>query len=175
LGSLELARKNVEDATIRFEESLELNREIGDLNSTASTLHQLGVAEKEKENPGPAVNHFIQALQLRQLSEDRRGEAMTFAQLGQTAAESFGSQENGLRLLCLSKQICEEVGHIHEEQIEKVTRKIASDFNIDESKLDNLTVESIQDYRRDRGWSVIQEAFPDVDLPDVVPPPDDSE
>ena len=69
---------SLDQAIAKYEEALQVSRDVGDLQWEAETLNVLGLIYHQlKRDPQNARQRFEKALQIRQSSGDRRGEAET--------------------------------------------------------------------------------------------------
>jgi len=175
LATIMLRQGNYKTAQEEFEEVLRICREIGDRRGRASARHKLARIALEQRDYVEAQEGFEEALRIRQEIGERPEEAMTLAQLGILAVDGRGNQIEGLRLLHASDSILTSIGHAKAKQVGSWIQNLHEVLNYSEEELEEDIEYAMRSYAEDRGWSLIQEAFPDADLPDDVPPSTDSE
>ncbi len=81
-GIVEQERGNYAEATRCYEQSLEIERELGNKSGIASTLDQLGVLHSLQGNVKEAIGYHERSLELRQELGDKHGVAITLHNLG---------------------------------------------------------------------------------------------
>lgn len=174
LATIALNHGDYEEARAKFEKALEIFREIGDRAGEAKTRHQLASIMLNQGGYEEARSGFEEALRIRQEIGDRSGEATTFGQLGNVANE-LGDTEHALRFYLHAFLIHREIGHRHQETARNHVNALASELEMSQEEFDGILQEADGSYDENRGWGLIQEAFPDADHPDDVPPSVDSE
>lgn len=153
-----------------YEEAIDVYNEIRMKRELGAALHDLGLIDKEKEGDTKnALQRFLSALTVRQEIGDRSGEATTLSVIGTLAWET-GARKVGLELMVLGYVLMEQTGHhdakkLRDQAVLYLFMQGGSDQSIEE-----LKGRAREKYDEDRGWSLIQEAFPDADFPDDVPP-----
>lgn len=172
LATIALNQGDYEEARAGFEDALEIFREIGDRSGEAKARHQLASITLNQEGYEAARAEFEEVLLLRQEIGDRSGEATTFGQLGYLA-NTVDKREKALRFYLHAFRIHREIGHRHQGTAWNHVAALAAELELSEEELKEITQEAAESYAEDRGWGLIQEAFPDADHPDDVPPTTD--
>jgi tetratricopeptide (TPR) repeat protein len=165
LATIALKQGEYERAREEFEEALETRREIGDRSGEASTRHNLATIALEQGEYERAQEESEEALQICGEIGDRSGEAAAWAQLGILAADKLNRRREGLRLLIVSYWIFADIGAAQVEQVEPWVNGFASELGYDQETFGEeieATLAAYQD-EDDRGWSLLREAFADVD------------
>lgn len=171
LGTFGLERGDYSNARKYLEEALQTFQEITDEETEATIWHQLATVDLLQGNHSGALQKYVKALKIRQTIGDSQGEAVTFGQFGIFAKQGRRKGNNGLKLQMISLWIHQECGHREAKEVEDRVHNLASELGYTPEDFDAVMQEAIGWYEQDRGWSLIQEAFPDADLPDDVPPP----
>jgi tetratricopeptide (TPR) repeat protein len=125
-------------------------------------LHQLATIDLEKEDYEAARENLEKAMKIRQQIGDRIGEAATFYQLGIIAWRQ-GKALEALRLITLGHLIFTGIGHSYANKSFENLLAIASQLSLSQEQFDALQKEVAEAYRKDRGQSLIDAAFPKVD------------
>jgi hypothetical protein len=72
---------NLQQAKLYFKESLEINRQINNLNALATIQTQLGLIASEENDYQKALQYLEEALKIRELMKDKAGEIAAFINL----------------------------------------------------------------------------------------------
>jgi tetratricopeptide (TPR) repeat protein len=169
LATIALRQGDYDEARAEFEEVLRIYQQIGDRPGEAATRHQLASIALEQGNYDEARREFGRSLEIEQQIGNRVGEGTTLAQLGILAVNELGRLEEGLRLLHVSADILTSIGHAQAEEVEPWIGGLAEELGYDEDELADDVEYARQSYAEDRGWSLIQEAFPDANPPQDQP------
>jgi tetratricopeptide (TPR) repeat protein len=102
-------RGQLDEAERLFQQSLEIEREVGGRPGEAISLHQLGMVAQDRGELDEAERLYQQSLQIEQEVGDRPGEAKTLHPLGRVAQDR-GELDEAERLYQQSLQIKREVG-----------------------------------------------------------------
>ncbi|MBD1813836.1 tetratricopeptide repeat protein [Microcoleus vaginatus DQ-U2] len=105
-----------------YEQSLELQEKIGNVQGKAATLHQLAGIYADLGEVAKAIALYEQSLELKEKIGDVRGKAATFAMLGQLLAHKKGDFDKALNYLQQSLDILQ---HLRSPEAETVRRIIA--------------------------------------------------
>jgi tetratricopeptide (TPR) repeat protein len=175
LGTFGLERGDYSRARKYLEEALPTFQEITDEKTEATIWHQLATVDLLQGKHSGALKKYVRALKIRQTIGDSQGEAVTFGQLGIFAKQGRGEGNKGLKFQMISFWIHQECGHRKAKEVEDRIHNLADELGYTQEDFDTAMQEAIGAYAQDRGWSLIQEAFPDADIPNDVPPHGDSE
>src|SRR5204862_175250 len=114
LGMLDADAGDVAGARARYEESLRLWRQIGDVRGEAATLHQLGMLAAEAGDGAAARARYAHSLALERAIGDRLNGATTLDWLGGMAGEGRGRPPDRLaqmRYWTAAYLLLEPMGH----------------------------------------------------------------
>ena len=171
LAKISAKQGSYDEAEEELEFALRIFQEIGDQFGEAAARHNLASTALDQEKHDRAREEFEKALVIRQKIGDRGGEAGTLSQLGILAGRERGRWKEGLRLLHVGYSILISIDDIQSEQIGPWIHNLTGKLGYDEDELKEDVEYAQQSYAKDRGWGLIQDAFPDADRPDDVPPP----
>lgn len=158
LASLDMEKEDFDSATEKFQRALEIRRQIGDREGEAAALHSLAMIDAQKGNVQESCEKFRDALKIYQQTGDKSGEAAAFFQLG-ILAVSLSNMNDGMRLLALSGIILRSIGSPEVRNVEPVIERMASHMKYTQDEFAKLVGEAAMDYRKNRGWGLLEEAF----------------
>jgi tetratricopeptide (TPR) repeat protein len=159
LATIDLKKGDYEAARDKFEMAMKIRQQIGDRAGEASTWHNLASIDLEKGDYEAARDKFEKAMKIMQQIGDRAGEAATFYQLGILSWERDPTL-NGLRLVALSYLINNSIGHERTKTSFENLSRMASKLKYTQELSDYALKEVADAYRKDRGQSLIDAAFP---------------
>jgi tetratricopeptide (TPR) repeat protein len=159
LAMIDFYYDKYEAAREKFETSMKIRQQIGNLEGEAATWHALASIEMKKGEYEAAHENFEKSMKIRQQIGDRAGEAATFYQLGILSWERDPTQ-NGLRLVALSYLINNSIGHERTKTSFENLSLMASKLKYTQESFDYALKEVADAYRKDRGQSLIDAAFP---------------
>lgn len=170
LGSVALALRDYRTAANMLEKALKIDQEFGNKAGEASDLHFLGNIDLEKRAFNESREKFQKALSIRQSVGDRAGEAATWAQLG---AVSFriGRADASFRLTGLAFLILSAIGDVEAKIVERNLGGVSKQLGYGEAEVQTLLAEVWAGYMRDRGWDLLEKAFPEPTAYEPPPPP----
>lgn len=158
-GELLWRAGNIVQARSHFQEALTLLHAIGSTETEARLYHRLAVIDLGEEQFDKALTGFLRSLEIRKATEDQRGEASTFFQLGRLA-KAIGNQEASLRFLGLCQRIDQEIGDPDAEQTLILFHEIATTtVGLDKAAAQTILDEVWIAYNKDRGDALITETF----------------
>ena len=158
LGNLYMDDGEYKHAKEDFEKALLLEREIGNRSGEAAVLHSLGLIESQVGSKESAWENFKEALQVYQEIVDKSGEAGAFFQLGALAVQMDKIAE-GLRLMALSALVLRSIKSDEVKNVEPLVERLASQLSYSQEQFMAMVQESIQSYRKDRGWGLVERTF----------------
>jgi tetratricopeptide (TPR) repeat protein len=158
LASLDMEKEDFDSATEKFQMALKIRRQIDDREGEAAALHSLAMIDAQKGNVQTASEKFMDALKIYQRTGDKSGEAAAFFQLGILAAR-LSNMNDGMKLLALSGIILRSIGSPEVRNVEPVIERMASHMKYTQDKFAELVREAAMDYRKNRGWGLLEEAF----------------
>jgi tetratricopeptide (TPR) repeat protein len=164
LATIDLNEGNYPAAREKFGKALAMRQQIGDRQGEAATWHNLASIDLNEGNYPAAREKFGKALAMRQQIGDRQGEAATFYQLGFVAAEE-GRLLPAAKLVGVCFLIDRAIGHGDTEQDLRSFLGLCEQLKLAEPEVLALLKETTMAYQRDRGWSLLKEAFPDWPSP----------
>jgi tetratricopeptide (TPR) repeat protein len=103
-------------ASLSYNQSLTLYRNIGDLQHEAATLNQLAILEFKQVNIPASIELLQQSLEIHKKIKNSQGEADTLNQLG-SIMQSQGSLESAMELYRRSLEINRQIGNIQGEAL----------------------------------------------------------
>jgi tetratricopeptide (TPR) repeat protein len=174
LARVALEQGEYKEAWKRAKEALQIRREIGDRRGEGSTRHRLAKIALKQDKYEDSRKGFEEALQIRQEIGDRIGEAMTFDELANLAGD-MGNMGGALRFHLLALLFFDRIGHSHQEMAQINVTSRASELGLSEEELARIKQEVRDCYDEARGWRMIQEVFPDANIPDDIPSRGDNE
>ena len=110
LGSAYQSLGQYQRAINFHQQSLEIEREIGDRGSEANSLGNLGIAYKSLGRYQRAIDFHQQSLEIKREIGDRGGEANSLGNLG-TAYQSLGQYQRAIDIHQQSLEIAREIGY----------------------------------------------------------------
>ncbi len=158
LGNLYMDKGEFKLAKEDFEKALLLEREIGNRSGEAAVLHSLGLIESQVGSKESAWENFKEALQVYQELVDKSGEAGAFFQLGALAVQMDKIAE-GLRLMALSALVLRSIKSDEVKNVEPLVERLASQLSYSQEQFMAMVQESMQSYRKDRGWGLVERAL----------------
>jgi tetratricopeptide (TPR) repeat protein len=158
LGNLYMDKGEYNPAKEDFEKALLLEREMGNRSGEAAVLHSLGLIESQVGSKVSAWENFKEALQVYQELLDKSGEAGAFFQLGALAVQMDKIAE-GLRLMALSALVLRSIKSDEVKNVEPLVERLASQLSYSQEQFMAMVQESIQSYRKDRGWGLVERTF----------------
>ena len=114
---------NKKEAIAFYEQSLQLEEKIGNVQGKAATLHCLAIIYANQGEVEKAIAFYQQSLELEEKIGDVRGKAATFAMLGQLLADEKGDFDKALNYLQQSLDILQ---HLRSPDAE-IVREIIAD------------------------------------------------
>jgi tetratricopeptide (TPR) repeat protein len=153
-GDYEAAREN-------FRKAMEIVQQNGNREGEATILHNLASIDMDNGDYQAAGENFEKGLKIRQQIGDRAGEAAILYQLGFLAWKR-GRLQEGLQLVALAYTILSSIGHAKVNMSFENLSGMASELSYTQEQLDALLKEVTEAYRKDRGQSLIDAAFPKV-------------
>jgi tetratricopeptide (TPR) repeat protein len=124
-------------------------------------LHALASIDLRKGDYDLAHENFENSLKIYQQIGDSMGEALAFSQLGITSWY-MGQRQEALRMIALGHLILVNIGHSDAKRISKNLSYAASRLSFSQRQLEALQREVADSYKKDRGQSLIDAAFPKV-------------
>ena len=100
----------VNQAFALYEQSLAINRKIGDRKGEGATLNNLGTAAHAKGDYDTALRFLEQSLAIRQQISDISGLATTLTNMGAIYWEQKNDVENAVKAFVKSYQILKKIG-----------------------------------------------------------------
>ena len=179
LAAVDYRSGKFEEAREGYQKAIVIYQKVGMRRELGTALHDLGLILKEsKRNTRDALQKFLTALAIHQEVGDQPGEATTLSVIG-TIAWEIGVREVGLKLMILGYDLMEQTGHHDARKLKDQAEmylfgQYFLQTGVDRS-VEEMRERAQNEYDRDHGWGLIQEAFPDADLPEDVPPPGDGE
>jgi tetratricopeptide (TPR) repeat protein len=158
LGNLYMDKGEYKPAKEDFEKALLLEREIGNRSGEAAVLHSLGLIESQVGSKESAWENFKEALQIYQELVDKSGEAGAFFQLGALAVQMDKIAE-GLRLMAISALVLRSIKSDEVKNVEPLVERLASQLSYSQEQFMAMVQESMQSYRKDRGWGLVERAL----------------
>ena len=159
LATIDFKKGDYDAARKKFEKAMEIMQTIGDRVGEAGTWHQLAMIDQNKGDYEAARGNFGKAMKIWQQIGDRAGEAATFYQLGIIAWQQ-GRDQGALRLIALGHMIFANIGHSDAKMSFENLSAAASQLSFSQEQLDALQEEVAETYKKDRGQSLIDAAFP---------------
>ncbi|MEG5139355.1 MULTISPECIES: tetratricopeptide repeat protein, partial [unclassified Microcoleus] len=111
-----------EKAIAFYQQSLELQEKIGNVQGKAATLHCLAIIYANQGDVEKAIAFYQQSLELQEKIGNVQGKAASFAMLGQLLADEKGDFDKALNYLQQSLEILQ---HLRSPDAETVKRIIA--------------------------------------------------
>ncbi|MEH2028148.1 MAG: tetratricopeptide repeat protein [Nostoc sp.] len=111
LGMLKANKGEVDEAITLYNQSLEINERIGNVQGKATTLQNLGVIYANKGEVDKAIALFNQSLEIKERIGDVQGKAETLHELGRIYANK-GEVEQASALFNQSLEIKERIGDV---------------------------------------------------------------
>ncbi|MEH2393784.1 MAG: tetratricopeptide repeat protein, partial [Nostoc sp.] len=111
LGILKANKGNVDEAIALYNQSLEINEHIGNVQGKAATLNQLGIVYANKGNMDEAIALYNQSLEINEHIGNVQGKAGTLNQLGRIHANK-GDVDEAIALYNQSLEINEHIGNV---------------------------------------------------------------
>jgi tetratricopeptide (TPR) repeat protein len=124
----------------------------------AVTWHELATIDLREGDHASARDKFARSLAIEQAIGNRAGEAVTFSQLG-CLAYSSGHEHDGVRLVAICALIGQAIGHGDTESVFRYLAGLCERLGYDQARFDAVMEDAIEEYRRDRGWALIQRTF----------------
>jgi tetratricopeptide (TPR) repeat protein len=123
LASLDAQQGRVEQARVRYEESLAIKESIGDLKGKSATLHQLAILDAQQGRVEQARARYEESLALKISIGNIYGAAFTLVNLGQIDAQNgdFGS---ALAALQHAEEIFTRLGAPEAEQVREIAGQV---------------------------------------------------
>lgn len=161
LATIALARDEVDSAKEQLREMLKAFQEVANRSEEGAALHQLATMMLERGDYETIEEQFEEALRIRQEIGDRLGEGFTLNRLGILAMEGFQQAEAGLRFLIMGLLILKEFEYadVKEKKMESLVSNLASELDYSREDFDAVMQETIESYKKERGWSLIHDAF----------------
>jgi len=161
LAMIDLEKGNYDWARENFTRVLEIAQKIGNRVEEAASLHALASIDLRKGDYDLAHENFENSLKIYQQIGDSMGEALAFSQLGITSWY-MGQRQEALRMIALGHLILVNIGHSDAKRISKNLSYAASRLSFSQRQLEALQREVADSYKKDRGQSLIDAAFPKV-------------
>jgi tetratricopeptide (TPR) repeat protein len=155
LATIDLNQGKYQEAQDKTNISININKSIGNQEGEAANLHQLATIDMNQGNYKTALERFRLSLQIKQAIIDTTGEASSFFQLGILALQMNRGRDAAL-LVAVSSLI-------DDCDVEGILRKftdICSNLGHDQAQSDRILAEASAGYNEDRGWGLIEWAFP---------------
>ncbi|QLE49509.1 tetratricopeptide repeat protein [Nostoc sp. C057] len=111
LGMLKANKGEVDEAIALYNQSLEIEERIGDVQGKAATLHQLGIIYANKGEVDEAITLLNQSLEIEERIGNVQGKAATLQQLGIIYADK-GEVNEAIALYNQSLEIFERIGNV---------------------------------------------------------------
>ncbi len=100
----------------------------------------------------------MEALEIYQEMNDKRGEAGAFFQLGAVAIQANRMHE-GLKLMALANIILMSIGSEDVKNVEPIVERFAAQLNYSQEQFMVMVREITASYRRDKGRGMVGAAF----------------
>ncbi len=150
---------NLVAARSHFQEALQLLPPHDNPEVEAQLHHRLAIMDLGEEQFDQALAGFLRSLEIRRAMANQKGEAVTFFQLGRLA-KAKGNAWDSLRFLGLCQRIGEELGDPDAAHMLTLFHELAvTALGLDQTAAHALLDEVWADYGRDRGQSLIAQAF----------------
>jgi len=140
---------------------LAIKRRIGNVAGEAVTLHQLATIELQQGDHPAARENFRRALIIWWRIGDPAGEATTLYQFGSVGVLE-GRPEAGARLIAACVVIEQRIGHGDTAQDIRTLLGLCQKLGYDETRVQTLLDEVAASLARDRGQSLLRDAFPEM-------------
>ncbi|MEG4577708.1 tetratricopeptide repeat protein [Microcoleus sp. N3A4] len=124
LGWIQNDWGNPKEAIAFYQQSLELEEKIGDVQGKAATLHQLAGIYANQGDVEKAIAFYQQSLELKEKIGNLRGKAATFAMLGQLLADEKGDFDNALNYLQQSLDILQHLRSPDAETVREIIARV---------------------------------------------------
>jgi tetratricopeptide (TPR) repeat protein len=160
LAFIDMHEGNYAAAREKLAKALAMREQVGDRAGEAATWHQLATIELIEGAHAAAREKCAKALAMRQQIGDRAGEAATFYQLGSVAAAE-NQPIPGAKLVGVCFLIDQAIGHSDTEEALQAFLSLCERLGLTEPQVRALLKEITESYQRDRGVSLLKEAFPD--------------
>jgi tetratricopeptide (TPR) repeat protein len=160
LASIDLQEGDYPAARDKFAKALAMRQQIRDRAGEAATWHQLASIDLREGDYPAARDKCAKALAMRQQIRDRAGEAATFYQLGFVAAKEDHILP-AARLCGVCLLIDQAIGHGDAQKDLQQFLALCTRSGLDKTQVHALLEEITTSYQRDRGRSLLKEAFPD--------------
>ena len=141
-----------------FKEALGIRQTIGDRAGEASTWHNIASIEFREGHHALAGRSFQKALEILQTIGALAGEASTLAQIAMMAW-NYSLHDHALRLAAIGYQRLASIGVSGREVAVNNLAGMATDIGLDQKGLECLLHEAAEQYRNDRGASLVQAVF----------------
>ena len=150
---------NIASARSHFQEALTLLGAQGNDEVEAQLHHRLAIIDLGEERFFDALKGLLRSLEIRKTSEDKKGEASSFFQLGRLA-KAMGNQEASLRFLGLCQCIDQEIGDPDAARELTLFHEIAATaMGLDRIKAQAVLRDVWRDYNKDGGQALIANTF----------------
>ncbi|MCC5662576.1 tetratricopeptide repeat protein [Nostoc sp. CHAB 5784] len=113
-GMLKADKGDVDEAIALYNQSLEIDERIGDVQGKAATLNQLGIIYANKGEVDEAIAHYNQSLEIKERIGNVQGKAVTLSCLGIIYADK-GDVDEAIALYNQSLEIFERIGNVREK------------------------------------------------------------
>ncbi|MBF0459802.1 MAG: CHAT domain-containing protein [Magnetococcales bacterium] len=151
---------NIVAARRHFQEALQLLGTEGDRAAVEAQLyHRLAIMDLGEELFDQALTGFLRSLAIKRATNNQKGEAVTFFQLGRLA-KAKGNELASLRFLGLCQRIAQALGDPDAEHALVLFHELAATaLGLDQATAQVILEEVWADYGKDRGQSLIVQAF----------------
>jgi len=161
LATIDLKKGDYRAAHKKFKKGMKILQQIGDVQGEASTLHNLSVIDFRQSNYRSASEKLVKSLKIYQQIGDRANEGSAFHQLGIVSSKR-GHLREGIRLVATCYLIINSIGHEKRQLSFESLCQMASDLDYSKESFEAMLKEVSDSYAKDRGWSLIRAAFPEI-------------
>ncbi|MEO5363689.1 MAG: tetratricopeptide repeat protein [Magnetococcus sp. DMHC-8] len=158
-GELHWRVGNVVAARRHFQEALQRLPDGDHAEVEAQLHHRLAIMSLGEENFDQALRGFLRSLEIKRATEDQRGEAVAFFQLGRLA-KARGDELASLRLLGLCQRLGQALGDADARQTLALFHELAlTALRLNKASAQTILDEVWAEYCQDRGQSLLARLF----------------
>ncbi|HYH63237.1 MAG TPA: tetratricopeptide repeat protein [Urbifossiella sp.] len=161
LASIDLRQRDFPAARENFHRSLAIQRRVGDVAGEGRTLVQLASIDRAQGDYVAALENLRLSMEIQRRVGDVAGEASTLFQFGAVAVE-VGRPESGTRLVAACLVIRQRIESKDTSRTLGDLLRLCQQMSYDETQVQALLTEVALSYTRDRGRSLLRDAFPEM-------------
>jgi tetratricopeptide (TPR) repeat protein len=123
LGNLAEDTGDYDEARKLYQQSLEIDQQLGDKSGVSSSLHQMGMLAQDTGDYDEARKLYRQSLEINQQLGDKNGLALSQAQLA-LLEEKIGNTKEALNLISLAEDAFMELRRPMAAQARKIRERL---------------------------------------------------